>query len=59
MAKKTESLDEFVAEIKKSIDLFAEDYKKHHVENPDNYPLELPENNSGLWFEFFADFNGR
>lgn len=54
--KKTKSLDEFVEEIKQDIEKFAEAYRKDHVREPEYYPLEIPINNSGLWFEFFTDF---
>lgn len=54
--KKTQSLTEFVEEIKKDIVRFEEDYRKHHNENPEHYPLDIPVDDSGLWFEFFMDF---
>jgi hypothetical protein len=54
--KKTQSLDEFIADLKEDIKKFEADYRKHHAVEPDHYPLEFPLNNSGLWFEFFTDF---
>jgi len=54
--EKTESLEAFVKDTQESILKFAEDYKKSHKKDPEHYPLELPEGNSGLWFEFFIDF---
>jgi len=53
---KKQSLDQFVKEIQRDILEFSKDYKKKHEENPEHYPLELTEDNSGLWFEFFIDF---
>lgn len=50
------SLSEFVEEIQRDIKEFQKDYLKHHNENPEHYPLEIPSNNEGLWFEFFIDF---
>jgi hypothetical protein len=54
--KKTQSLTQFIAEIQKNVKDFEADYRKHNKEDPENYPLEIPKNNSGLWFEFFVDF---
>lgn len=53
---KTTSLNRFVKETQTSINNFAEAYRKKHLENPKNYPLELPADNSGLWLEFFIEF---
>ena len=50
------SLSKFVEEIQRDIKAFEEDYLKHHKENPEHYPLEIPVDNDGLWFEFFIDF---
>lgn len=54
--KNSVSLDYFIAELKDDIKKFEADYRKHHAEEPDHFPLELPFNDSGLWFEFFTDF---
>jgi hypothetical protein len=53
---KKNSLDSFVKEIQRDIVKFKEAYKKKHEETPDHYPLELSEDNSGLWFEFFMEY---
>lgn len=50
------TLDEYVALVKKDIDLFEKAYKARHAENSEYYPLELPEENEGLWDEFFIEF---
>lgn len=49
-------LDQFVAEVEAEIKAFAAEYKAEHEANPDHYPLELADDNSGLWIEFFQDF---
>ncbi|CAM3836175.1 hypothetical protein VRRI112168_02385 [Vreelandella rituensis] len=49
-------LEQFVAEVKTDIDAFAADYKAQHAANPEHYPLELNDDNAGLWTEFFMDF---
>lgn len=54
---KKASLDNFVKEIQDDIIKFAEDYSKKHIENPENYPLELPKDNAGLWLEFFIEYH--
>lgn len=47
-------LDSFVKEVQSNITKFAEEYRKKHAENPEHYPLELTEDNYGLWLEFFV-----
>ncbi|SER81998.1 hypothetical protein SAMN04244573_04388 [Azotobacter beijerinckii] len=53
------SLDQFADEVRRDIEAFVADYRKKHEENPEHYPLELPDNNAGLWSEFFMDFHIR
>ncbi len=50
------SLTQFVEEVKSDLEKFEADYRAEHAKNPDQYPLVLPNNNAGLWFEFFVDF---
>jgi hypothetical protein len=57
MKNKTHSLDSFVKEIQRDIVEFEKAYKQKHAENPEHYPLELSDENSGLWFEFFQDYS--
>lgn len=54
--KKKVSLSKFVSQMQSSLKKFEENYLVQNVKNPTNFPLELPEDNSGLWFEFFSDF---
>lgn len=51
-----QSLDQFVEEVKADIEAFEADYRAHHAKNPEHYPLELGDDNAGLWGEFFIDF---
>jgi hypothetical protein len=50
------SLDAFVKETQKDILEFAKKYRKKHEETPEQYPLVLKEDNSGLWHEFFMEY---
>ena len=47
------SIEQFVEKLRADIDGFDVAYRKKAVENPEDYPLVMPENNSGLWLEFF------
>lgn len=49
-------LDQFVEEVEADIKAFAAEYKAQHEANPEHFPLELGDDNSGLWVEFFQDF---
>lgn len=51
-----QNIDQFAAEVSRDIELFRADWHKKHQQNPEMYPLELPEDNEGLWFEFFVEF---
>ena len=53
------TLDNFVEEVKVDIEAFAADYRKQHLANPEQFPLELGADNAGLWTEFFMDFMTR
>jgi hypothetical protein len=50
------TLDEFITEIKKDIKLFEKKYRKKHLQNPKNYPLEISDDNSGVWLEMFIRY---
>ena len=52
------SLDEFESEVQKTLKGFAADYRKNHAENPEAYPLRLPESDDGLWWEFVFLYPG-
>jgi hypothetical protein len=40
---------------RKDIDNFEKEYIKENKKFPDNYPLELQDDNSGLFFEMIVD----
>ena len=48
-----QTLDEFVAEVREGIDDFERKYKEKSKQEPEYYPLEMPDDNDGLWAEFF------
>lgn len=54
-----QTLEQFIAEVKVDIEAFAADYRASHAANPEHYPLELGDNNDGLWLEFFTEFMTR
>lgn len=47
------SLDNFIITIQQELKKFEEEYRENHKKDPENYPLEMTEENSGLWVEFF------
>ncbi|EMN3633077.1 hypothetical protein R3Q56_004182 [Pseudomonas aeruginosa] len=55
----SQTLDQFVAEVEADIKAFAAQYQAEHAADPERYPLELGDENSGLWLEFFVDFMSR
>ncbi len=55
----SQSLDQFVAEVKNDIEGFATEYRAQHATNPEHYPLTLSSDNAGLWLEFFVDYMTR
>lgn len=50
------TLDEFFEEVKDDLAKFQAAYLLKHNENPEHYPLELPKDNDGVWFESFIFF---
>lgn len=46
-------LTDFAAEIRRDIDAFEAAYRAKAAANPEQYPLTLPADQEGLWFEFF------
>jgi hypothetical protein len=49
-------LDNFSEEIQKAAIAFKVEWLKKHESNPEEYPLTLPNENAGLWYEFFINF---
>lgn len=54
-----QSLDQFIAEVTADIQAFEAEYRKEHAANPEHYPLEMSDDNAGVWAEFFIDFMTR
>jgi hypothetical protein len=50
------NIDEVCQEFSAAAVGFRLAYRAKHYENPEHYPLELPKENSGLWYEFFITF---
>lgn len=51
-----QNIDVFAAEVRIAISAFVDDYRLQHKANPDQFPLELGDDNRGLWWEFFVTF---
>ena len=52
----TQHIDEFADEVRVAITTFVDDYKLQHKVKPGQFPLELGDENKGLWWEFFMLF---
>lgn len=50
------TLDDFVLETIDRIFKIRRYYYINHKLNPEQYPLEIPDENAGLWMEFFNNF---
>lgn len=55
--KKGVSLDQFIAETEERLKNFREYWLEGHKNNPEMFPLELPEDNAGMWYEQFQYFD--
>ena len=51
------SIDQAAEEFTTSIKEFVEKYKAKHEMFPELYPLEMPDDNAGLWAEFMVDYH--
>lgn len=51
----SQSLDEFIKEAQDCLESFKQYWLVEHNENPTDFPMELPDNNVGLWWEFFSN----
>ena len=51
----SQSLEQFLAEMRQDLVDFEKSYRKSHEENPEHFPLTLDGDNTGLWLEFFVD----
>ena len=50
------TLDEFSESTYRKILNFEAYYRYQNKINPVQYPLDIPDDNAGLWTEFFNDF---
>jgi hypothetical protein len=48
------SLEQAAAEFKQNIDKFVDAYRAQHAKEREKYPLEMADDNSGLWVEFMT-----
>ena len=51
------SIYDFQKELLDDIDSFVKYWEKKHQEKPDKYPMEIDEDNAGVWFEMFTEIN--
>ena len=52
----TYSLDQFVADMHEDIEKFKNYYLNNHSLNPEYWPVEMPKDNDGMWFEQFIAY---
>lgn len=52
----TQHIDEFETEARVALTAFIDDYKLQNKAKPKKFPLELGDDNRGLWWEFFMSF---
>ena len=50
------SLDQFMRFVREHANEFESYWIEMNEKHPDQFPLELPEDNDGLWWEMFAEF---
>lgn len=50
------TVDEYVSEYKDALDRFQQYWIEQNRTNPETFPLELDEDNRGLWSEMFEFF---
>jgi hypothetical protein len=55
------NINQFENEIKQNIDDFVSFWKEHHLINPEQYPLNMDDDNNGMWLEqllfFINEYN--
>lgn len=50
-------LDEFVKHEQRRLKAFKRWWSEKHEEHPGNFPLSIPEDNEGIWWEAFDMFD--
>lgn len=51
-----QSLDSFLEELRSDVGRFEAAYRSKVANEPEHYPLDLPDGQEGLWFEFFLGY---
>lgn len=47
------NLDQFMKELRADVDSFESEWRKGHKRDPQMYPMQMDDDNSGAWFEQF------
>jgi len=47
-----QTLDDFLKEAKEDLIEFEKLWRKQNAENPEQFPMEMPTGDEGLWWEF-------
>ena len=51
-----QSLDQFMTDVRRAANEFEVQWRTKNAATPEQYPMILPTENEGLWFEFFFDY---
>ncbi|WP_305910501.1 hypothetical protein Q9L42_020330 (plasmid) [Methylomarinum sp. Ch1-1] len=49
-------LERFLNKVELKKQAFREAWMREHKKNPKHFPLDMPDGNEGLWYEFFYNF---
>ena len=52
------TLDRAVAETYRQVNLFELEWRKAHLKKPDEFPMRLPIDDAGTWFEMMLEYDG-
>lgn len=53
-----QSLEDFLIEAREELVKFEKTWRENNAKNSEHFPMELPDGNEGLWWEFLRDFDG-
>jgi hypothetical protein len=51
------TLDDFVSDTIEELQRFKLWWEKMHAAEPEKYPMEMPDENAGLWFEMYLTYS--
>jgi len=51
------SFEEFIKEAKANVDAFEQYWKENNHANPEIFPMEMDEDNVGMWWEQLYNFD--